>query len=49
MLSTKQVVGSMIFGQIYAMTSGETALLIFATLPLLMDFAIRSKDLHPTY
>ncbi|WP_369788082.1 MFS transporter [Rouxiella sp. WC2420] len=49
MLAAGQVVGSMIFGQIYAMTSGETALLIFATLPLLLVFAVRSKDLNPTY
>lgn len=44
MLAAGQVIGSMIFGQIYALTSGETALLIFAALPLLLVFAIQKFD-----
>lgn len=49
MLAAGQVIGSMIFGQIYARTSGETALIIFATMPLLLFFAIRNEHLHAEY
>ncbi|PLR39595.1 MFS transporter [Chimaeribacter californicus] len=43
MLALGQVVGSMLFGQIYALTNSGTALLIFAALPLLLVFAIRKQ------
>lgn len=44
LLAAGQVAGSIIFGQIYALTSGKTALLIFAALPLLMVFAIWNRS-----
>ena len=47
MLALGQVIGSMLFGQIYALASGETALLMFAALPVLLVFAIRHKQRQP--
>lgn len=43
MLAVGQVIGSILFGQLYALTSGKTALLIFAALPVLLVFAIQHK------
>lgn len=43
MLAAGQVVGAMLFGQLYALTGSRTALLIFAALPLLFVFAVRKQ------
>lgn len=47
MLAAGQVVGSMLFGQMYALTSSKIALLIFAMLPLLLVFAIGNQQRKP--
>ena len=46
MLAAGQVFGSILFGQIYAIASGKTALIIFSAISLLLVFAIRNRHRH---
>lgn len=41
MLATGQVIGSLLFGQLYAQANASTALMLFAALPLLIMLVIR--------